>query len=217
MHSSYIVEVGHTAGSTIKALCGECGIATKHQVLASADITDEEDNLIHDYVLNFQIIQCGGCETVSFQKITRSPEPGPDWDYIEYRDLYPVREGRASLKDIVLLPSNVQRIYIETLQAVNGNLSILAGIGIRALIETICADQGASSQNLRAKIDNLVNIGALTSGDAKILHQVRTLGNEAAHEVKPHDREVLTLALDVVEHLIRGVYVLPSHTSKMFK
>ena len=39
--------------------------------------------------------------------------------------------------------------------------------------------------------------------------ELRTLGNEAAHEVKPHNNATLALALDVIDHLIKGVYILP--------
>ncbi|WP_305800612.1 hypothetical protein, partial [Thiolapillus sp.] len=39
--------------------------------------------------------------------------------------------------------------------------------------------------------------------------ELRTLGNEAAHEVKPHNNATLTLALDVIDHLLKGVYILP--------
>jgi hypothetical protein len=70
---------------------------------------------------------------------------------------------------------------------------------------------------LEAKIDSLVNLGVLTSEGAIILHKVRTLGNNAAHEVKPHTSEQLNLALDVAEHLLKGVYILPYFANQTFK
>jgi len=46
---------------------------------------------------------------------------------------------------------------------------------------------------------------------------MRILGNEAAHEVKPHSEETLNLAMDVVEHMLNDVYILPASTSKLPK
>jgi hypothetical protein len=67
------------------------------------------------------------------------------------------------------------------------------------------------------QIDDLTKQGVLTTDGAAILHKLRTLGNTAAHEVKPHTQKQLGLALDVVEHLLMGVYVLPARASSTFK
>jgi hypothetical protein len=62
-----------------------------------------------------------------------------------------------------------------------------------------------------------VGLGVLTQDGADILHKLRTLGNDAAHEVKPHSLQELGLAFDVVDHLLLGVYILPDHAKKTFK
>jgi hypothetical protein len=92
----------------------------------------------------------------------------------------------------------------------------LAGIGIRAIVETVCKDKESSGRNLASKIDDLVTQGVLTRDGANILHKLRTLGNESAHEVTPHDNVQLGLALDVVDHLLTGVYILPHHARAKF-
>lgn len=120
------------------------------------------------------------------------------------------------MDDDYLLPTNLQRIYSETLRSLNSGLNVLAGIGVRAIVETICKDKSASGRDLFAKINDLVTQGVLTQDGADILHKLRTLGNEAAHEVKPHSNTQLGLALDVIDHLLQGVYILPHHASKTF-
>lgn len=57
----------------------------------------------------------------------------------------------------------------------------------------------------------------LTKSGAEMLHRTRILGNTAAHEVKPHSEAVLSLAMDVVEHLLTNVYILPSAAEKLPK
>ncbi len=99
----------------------------------------------------------------------------------------------------------------------NNEQPVLAGIGIRALVERICKDKQAPGGNLVEKINDLVKLGVLTQDGATILHKIRTLGNDAAHEVKPHKPEQLRLALDVCEHLLQGVYLLPHHAKQTFQ
>ena len=43
------------------------------------------------------------------------------------------------------------------------------------------------------------------------------MGNDAAHEVKAHKIEELTIALGVVEYLLQGVYVIPKRAAQLPK
>jgi len=111
----------------------------------------------------------------------------------------------------------ISRIYSETHSALCNKLPILAGIGIRALVETVCKEKVAVGSNLEQKTDDLVGKGVLTQIGAETLHSMRIVGNEAAHEVKPHSEETLGLAMDVVEHMLNDVYILPARTSNLPK
>jgi hypothetical protein len=46
--------------------------------------------------------------------------------------------------------------------------------------------------------------------------RVGALGSAAAHEVKPHSDKQLGLAMDIVEHLLRDVYILPKQVEAEF-
>ena len=74
-------------------------------------------------------------------------------------------------------------------------------------------ERGAKDQDLKQPIDDLVRLKVLT----KILHKLRTLDNKAAHEAKAHSQGELALAMDVVEHLLACVYILPRRASRTFK
>lgn len=171
----------------------------------------------------YQIIQCLGCETVSFRQTHENSEDyyqvGPDeYEHAVSVDIYPnPEEGRNLIEDDYLLPTNLHRIYSETIKSINNGQDVLTGIGIRAIVETTCKDKNASGKDLYEKINDLVTQGVLTKDGADILHKLRTLGNEAAHEVKPHDKVQLGLALDVIDHLLQGVYILPYHAKAKFK
>jgi len=218
-------EVNKTADTVLDVPCIECKRDTKHKVLASVDIEGQDwygENSVEFWV-HHQVIQCQGCETMSFRISSTNSE---DFDFVdaetaEYNEsvvLFPSRsEGRSPIKDAHLLPTRIQRIYGETIKGMNNDQPVLTGIGLRALVETICKDKKASGGNLVEKIGSLVSLGVLTADGATILHRIRTLGNDAAHEVKPHTAEQLGIALDVCEHLLQGVYLLPRHARKKLR
>lgn len=205
--------------------CRECHRDTKHEIIADATLSGSDGDGPHaiNWTVEHQIVKCLGCETVSFRKTSGSDEDlvqvGDDeWEYQPFIEVFPnPHEGRQPLSDVSLLPDKIQRIYEESLQALNGSQPVLCGIGIRAIVETVCKDRSASGGDLSSKINSLVAMGVLTADGADILHKLRTLGNISAHEVKPHSLKELGLAFDVVDHLLLGVYILPVHARETFK
>ena len=124
-------------------LCGECHTETKHRVLQSVNI-DGGDEVTDWWIDQYQIVQCLGCETISFRSCRDSSDMP-----IPRVEIYPSRvAGRHQLSNSHLLPFEVARIYNETHSALCNKMSILAGIGIRALIEAICKEKAASGKNL---------------------------------------------------------------------
>lgn len=173
---------------------------------------------------NYQIVQCQGCDSISFRfghsdsETFLYDEENNEIIHTESVELYPSRvAGRHKLRQAHFLPQAVSRIYDETHSALSNKQPILAGVGIRALVETVCNEKAAVGYSLENKIDDLVTKGVLTQTGAETLHSMRILGNEAAHEVKPHSEETLNLAMDVVEHLLNDVYILPAATKALPK
>jgi hypothetical protein len=210
----------------IDAPCRRCKLGTKHGILSEVRMTLREetpDTLIYGSDDKYQIIQCQGCETLSFrtehtnsedEKHYETPEGyGSEWAIHEEYFPNPV-DGRAGINDYHLLPKKLRGIYKETLAALNAGHPVLTGIGIRAIVETVCNDNDAPGRDLYKKIAGLVTQGVLTQAGADILHKLRTLGNDAAHNVKPHDNIQLGLAFDVIDHLLQGVYILPHHAAE---
>ena len=168
-------------------------------------------------------MQCLGCRKLSFRKEQTNSEDsvedeGGETLYVLHEELYPSRvAGRHELSDAKFLPFPILQIYQETYYAICNKQPILAGIGIRTLVEAVCKEKAAQGKNLEDKIDSLVKIGVLTSDGADILHSLRILGNLAAHEIRPHSEKTLSVAMDVVEHLLRGVYILPKVAANLPK
>ncbi len=219
------VVINNDQGKKIDCRCRECNRDTKHEILTEATHrgTYGPAGFGVDWAVDYQVVRCLGCETLSFRRAEGTEEDmvqvGEDeWEYQPRVDVYPSPStGRLALPDSNLLPEKVHRIYGETLSALNETQPVLCGIGVRAIVETICKDKSAVGNDLFNKINHLVAIGVLTPDGAAILHKVRTLGNHAAHEVKPHSLQELGLAFDVIDHLLLGVYILPVHATQTFK
>lgn len=206
--------------------CTKCSGKTAHKVVSSYDLHGDSDDGRNSFqwAVEHQIVQCLGCKTISFRKASSNSE---DWVHTSYdgdrehivdESIYPSRvDGIKGLGDDThYLPTNVQRIYEETLQALSSQSPVLAGIGLRALLETVCKEKQATGRDLLKKIDSLVSASVLTPASAAILHKIRTLGNSAAHEVKPHSDRQLGLAISIVEHLLKDVYILPKQADTEF-
>lgn len=200
---------------------GPCSAETRHSVLSHVQwIDDSEDDV--QFWQDYLIVCCSGCMTVSFCREQRQSD---DWDYdpdtkkriiAVAREVYPPRiPGRPEMKNARFLQHPIDRIYKEAHTALCANLPVLAGIGIRAIVETVCKNKAASGKDLKEKIESLVTMNFITSDGAKILHSLRTLGNSAAHEVKPHSADELATSFEVIEHLLQGVYIIPSLANRL--
>ncbi|MCA9605132.1 MAG: DUF4145 domain-containing protein [Myxococcales bacterium] len=206
------------------ARCAECGKETHHDVLACFEEYDANDDADIQVWNNFQTIRCRGCLRISFRttaECTEDQEYDPFTGQVTLRTqvaLYPDSErSRQPIAKAHRIPSEVRRAYIETLAAASSDLRVLVGIGIRAIVESVCKDKQAKGRNLELKIDDLVAQGLMPKPAADLLHGTRLLGNKCAHEAEPLTEESLSAALQVVEHLLQTVYVMPDLAAQLPK
>lgn len=220
------IAINKRQGQKLECACRECNRSTRHEIVVDATLSGSTGS--HDYEIywatEYQIVRCLGCETLPFRRTNSNSEDSPiqigenEWIENIHEDIYPTPyDGRQPISDAGLLPDKIQRIYEESLGALNSRQEVLCGIGVRAIVETVCKDKAAAGGDLFTKINSLVSQGVLTQDGANILHKLRTLGNNAAHEVKPHTPKELGLAFDVIDHLLLGVYILPEHAKRTFK
>jgi hypothetical protein len=221
MSDEKLVKDGSIGDGLVQVACaGPCFGMTKHKIVSSMDRVGYAHDV--DWWSRYQILMCQGCETLSFRHVSGSSEDYEqvgenEWISHEQAQLYPSR--KADLKgltddDIEKLPQTVALLYRETRTTLVNATPVLTGIGLRALVETVCKQKNSPGDNLLKQIDGLVTLGVLTKTDATVLHQIRTMGNDAAHEAKPHPDEQLALAMEVVEHLLKSVYVIPTKLIK---
>lgn len=195
--------------------CESCSRNTKHSILHYEDNSFYTDDFEQEATESWSIVRCEGCDSISF---LATSEQEDEEGTFTVKVLYPRRViGRPALKGAKHVPDEIRRMYYQTREALCNDMNVLAGIGIRALVEVVCKQRNAQGHNLEKRIDGLVEKGDLTPADAATLHSLRTMGNEAAHEVKAHTSQDLSTAFEVVEHLLTGIYILPAKASRLPK
>ncbi|CAN7659756.1 DUF4145 domain-containing protein [Variovorax paradoxus] len=213
------LKIGEKIGEVRILPCMRCVGETRHTVRAAADVHGEVERQDGDFywVVNNQLLECGGCGQITYRRAeSDSDGQGPDDGEWDDSKLYPPRvSGRKALPESWMLEPKVRQIYKETANAIAAGSPILAGIGLRAILETVCQQKSAAGRNLLDKIDDLVTKQVLTPNGAAVLHQIRTLGNNSAHEVQPHSDKQLALAMDVIEHLLEDVYIINAKAARI--
>jgi Domain of unknown function (DUF4145) len=201
-----------------KFQCTECNRATSHEILHTEEAGGFDEGSGMHWGSAYHTVKCRGCDTISFAEVSWNSEDMDDEGQpIAQTNLYPSRAVRKPIEDYFYLPGKVFVVYKETLAALSNKAPILAAIGIRAVVEAICADKGSVARNLEGKIDLLVQNGHLSSSQAGFLHLQRFMGNAAAHEIAAPDRTELEAALDIAENLLKTLYVLPMLAQDMRK
>ena len=207
-----------------RIFCNDCQRDTNHALLGESSRQEyfDEEVLMAGYTI-WRMWSCLGCEQVTLEELDWESATEGDGQllfsvgdeeaiysikYIPERSKFLVKQKRFST-----LPNRLEKIYQETLHAYNSNLHILCGIGIRTLIEGVCADQEISGRNLQDRIDGLT--GLLPQNIVTNLHSLRFMGNEAAHELIVSDSSDLRLAIEICEDLLNIIYDLDYKASQL--
>lgn len=205
----------------IKAICLECKQETNHSVVQ--EHVQEYANEEFYFQYTYQIIQCLGCEAVSFRKesFDRDAYDPETRSHIVDIELFPKRNKHyREPKKYWHAPDKVRNMYTEALHAFNNDLPVLCAAGLRAIIEGICKTEAlhfeesgneegkkkAEIRGLDKKIEKLCSEGHLTKIHAGVLHELRFMGNNAIHQLDPPETEELNLAIEIIEHTLDNLY-----------
>lgn len=202
--------------------CNNCRMITTHKTIVKAttrSVDGPEDDPIC-FTAQHRIVECAGCHSVRFVEHTAEDGVPDDSDCPEERHchIYPISEEGALTESRLyelqwVLPDDVKKIYFETVAAITNKLFILAGIGLRTILDTVCREKGigAKKDNLKDRIEIMYTERHLITEDEKsILHSVRDFGNDSAHEGKSMTPYTVSTALIVIEHLLDKLYRLPA-------
>jgi hypothetical protein len=211
--------------------CVRCGL-TRHTIRGSFRAYWEDKDSDISAGATYDLMECNGCQRGTLRETSWfSEEPGES--SVTY---WPPRNDGSHLRSPrnfkeLDYGGPVDSVYRQTITAFNDRLSTLAGAGIRLLIEGICLDQKILKgrvytdqgklvreratgkiilrENLEGKINGLLLKGLISKNQAKVLHQLRTLGNDAAHALDQPPLKLIEECVDALEHLLVQVYDQP--------
>ena len=139
-------EMNKTKDKVIKVLCQQCKRETNHVVLSSVNEVETEYWDDDDYLkwqTDYEIIQCKGCDEISFRLIGYDPEPSEGVNSLSLEEIFPRRNVETiNIISFHNVPYNINKLYQETINCYNNYITTLCAAGIRAMVEGICLDKG---------------------------------------------------------------------------
>ena len=171
----------------------------------------------------YMIVQCKGCDEVSFLlrlsgEVYRDEKGDEDYIDLNFPDDRPRAKSDSaylSFQEQDCLPRQLAVLYEQLESAFLNEANILAGIGLRILIEAVCKEQNIPGPNLKAKIQQLHTNGLISKNEVPILDKLREIGTNSAHGIKGFSITKLKYALDIVNHILKSIYVLPRINKKL--
>jgi hypothetical protein len=231
------IETDKTKNKPRKILCCQCKHETNHIVLASINAKGTEnwdDDGYFQWETDYEIVQCRGCDEISFRMNSSDSESyDEEGGYYSTETIFPKRT-RETINIIFFhnLPYNINRLYQETINCYNNDIMTLCAAGVRALVEGICLDKNIKDgeieysdkkgpikkrriKELQGRINGLMEKGIITKEQTIALHEQRYLGNEAIHELSIPSKNELSLAIHIIEDMLKLIYELPDKTSEL--
>lgn len=197
-----------------KDYCPKCKLLTNHTSLHKTTISEEDQHADH-WTKDFEVISCNGCDNIQFRTVffDEYMRGWDDFNNVEYfyddKKYYPGNLiSHQTIKNEFHIPSQIRIVYLETLKAMINGCYILSGVGLRAAIEAVCLEENIKGRSLEVKINNLEKGKLITEKDASRLHSIRFLGNDSVHEMEVPNEKKLRIALDIVENLIKNLYLI---------
>jgi hypothetical protein len=195
-----------------KYFCRNCKGERNHRILHCEKRNGEYDDEF-PWWREYNTVECLGCETVSFVSVYGDTMMvGFDEDelpiFYDDVDIYPqyLKEGNE-LDYLGYIPEEIRDVYKETVGALKSELYILTAGGLRAIIEATCNFLKIKKGNLQDRIDLLQKKEYLTKGEARRLHTIRFLGNDALHEMEKPKEEQLYILLGIINHLLENLFI----------
>ncbi|MEM7935113.1 DUF4145 domain-containing protein [Morganella morganii] len=202
----------------VKNKCNKCKLETNHDILFDKVSSGTPDE--YRFIENYRVVKCCGCDNVSFRyefhdEEAAYPVGDDEWEVPADIDIYPpLAINKINTSS---LPNTVRNIFNETCAAISNKSLTLSGVGLRATIEAVCIEQAIPGKELKTKINNLSSKGLISKKDCSLLHSIRFIGNDAAHEITQPSIQSLNEALAIIEHMLQSIYIFDKSSNSLPK
>lgn len=190
-----------------KAPCNRCYRETKHQLLNSRITSGSDEVPGYGSIWwqdTYDMLECCGCESVTLRH-TNIFSDSPDEPRITY---YPPVVSRPPPVWRKGLPRAVSDLAEEVDAAVHVDSRRLSLMGARALADMVLLKEVGDHGTFKDKLAAFERLGFVGRRDREVLQAALDAGSAAAHRGYNPKPEQLHQVLDIVDHMLKAVYVL---------
>jgi hypothetical protein len=149
---------------------------------------------------------CKGCDTATLENRYNNLDMH-DYDFT----YFPERNSSYLhiAKKFVHINKKLNAVYLEIIKAHNQGLEIISAIGIRALLEGICVEEGIDDKiayGLTKKIKKLQEKNNIPESIIEGINSLKFIGDNAAHKLDSSDNHTIMLSIDLLEALLIHLY-----------
>lgn len=210
-------------GEVIKTHCTSCNISTNQLIRTKFAPKSRAEYELFEHN-EYCVAECLGCNNISFIHIRWDDDKeskDENGDPIKIMSHF-VEDDRwledyqfLNEEELNELPAMIYDMYEELQGALQREMRVLAGVGMRMLIEAVCLNRRIEGKILQHQIESLLSLGLISKNDFDVLDELRKIGNNSAHKIKAPSDSVLEAALEAVNHLLRTIYVVPKRTKRL--
>lgn len=117
------------------------------------------------------------------------------------------------------IPVSIVATLEEALTCEANDCNVASAIMVRRTLEEICADQEATGDNLKKRIENLGDKIVVPKALKEAMNELRLLGNDATHiEAKDYgqvSKNEVHIAIEFTKELLKAIYQYQSLLGKM--
>ncbi|MFG1376103.1 DUF4145 domain-containing protein [Xanthobacter autotrophicus] len=212
-----------------KANCAKCGGIRNCNIRGHYDEKGGDEDFL--WSKNWYILQCCGCDYVFLQTVSTNSEDYHQFyerddsegiEYIETIGFWPVLSNREKPEWVgefgidAVGVDKLEIVLIELYGALDSDLKILSGIGMRTAFDVAAESLGVdASKSFEGKLESLVSEGHIGIVDKDRLGALVDAGNASAHRGWIPTALELNTMMDILEHFIYSAFVAPARAKAL--
>jgi len=200
--------------SSTKAHCNLCAGDRNHEILHVEETSWQHEDYQLEGKDTYETLKCLGCESIKLRHSSWSSDAeSADINYFPPAIFRPKPHW---FMDLILNLSPADAFVVKLLKeiyiALQNNLSSLATMGVRSLIEKIMISKTGDQGSFVKNITEFQRLGYVSPLQRERLEAILEAGHAAIHRAfSPKTVDVITL-VDITEHIVESVYL---HDSKI--
>jgi hypothetical protein len=190
--------------------CNGCRQRTEHRLLKTVthyDQTEAEDS----WSTTFDMLECCGCKDAMLRRtfVFNAEEPA-----VRY---FPPLISRHSPSWQYNLPQDIAAVLDEVYRSLDADNRSLPMMGARALVDMLIVKKVGDVGSFKQKLEKFATDGFIGTAQVEILDAALDAGSAAAHRGHTPSFEQVNAVMDIVENLLKAVYVLPDMAESLKK